>query len=278
MNKSMFGAYLYYYAKEKGLSLTDAAKAVRKLGLDSIDIDLDDLGGYSLDEYEVALKASGLTMIGVHGLAQFAAKDPKRQKAEYARAQEMIDVAVRFGATQILVVPGIPGVIDGVADKPRAVTEIVKGIRWMIAAAKPHGITISIENFSRIETPYATIGECLSLLNKVDGLGFTYDTGNFACRGVDELEAYDRLRPHFVHVHFKDWLIGDHADCIPVLDGRKFVCSGIGEGFIHCEEVLNRLKTDGYNGALVLEFNAFSADEEVSPYLERSMKWLNARL
>jgi sugar phosphate isomerase/epimerase len=73
-------------------------------------------------------------------------------------------------------------------------------------------------------------------------LKFVFDTGN--TRDRDNLEYYEAVKEHIVHVHIKDWTRSE--------DGSTTSCFP-GEGEAQVPEIIRRLKADGYDGCLSIE-------------------------
>ncbi len=68
----------------------------------------------------------------------------------------------------------------------------------------------------------------------------TFDTTHIGTTGVDLLEAYDVFKDRIANVHLSDY-DGIWQHLLP------------GTGYLPLEELLNRIKDDGYNGVITLE-------------------------
>lgn len=98
---------------------------------------------------------------------------------------------------------------------------------------------------------------CLDILKQLGGEHFkaVFDFANFVQAGQDTLEAYEQLKPYIAYIHVKDALFQDGS----------VVPAGYGDGNV--EEILGRLKADGYGGYLSIEphlsdFTGFSSLEK----------------
>ena len=71
----------------------------------------------------------------------------------------------------------------------------------MCELAAEYGITVTLEDFDDSASPCCDIQGLERLMRSVPGLGFTFDTGNFAYVLEDPAEAYERLKPYVAHAH-----------------------------------------------------------------------------
>lgn len=91
-----------------------------------------------------------------------------------------------------------------------------------------------------------------SLLNAVSELHLTYDTGNMLLKGEDTLSYYRHFKNRVSHIHLKDMTYAEYGDS--TVDGRKMTATPHGEGMIDFPNILKELRTDGYDGYLVIEY------------------------
>lgn len=118
--------------------------------------------------------------------------------------------------------------------------EVVKRWREYVDLAKDKGIILLHENEKDI---YGDTKErCKDLFDELecDFVQATFDPANFVQVEEDTLEAFELLRPHVAYMHIKD----------ATADG-EVVPAGYGIG--HVEEILRKLKQEGYVGFLSLE-------------------------
>lgn len=121
--------------------------------------------------------------------------------------------------------------------------------------AATQGVVLLHENEKGI---YGEMAEgCLEILKQFAGEHFkaVFDFANFVQAGQDTLEAYEMLKPYIAYIHVKDALLKDGS----------VVPAGYGDGNV--QEILGRLKADGYSGYLSLEphltdFTGFASLEQ----------------
>ena len=119
--------------------------------------------------------------------------------------------------------------------------EVLRRLREMIARARAAGVFLLHENEKDIYGD--TIARCVDLLQSCDDSHFQaiLDPANFIQVGQTPYpDAYEAIRPWLRYVHVKD--------ARP--DGSVVVA---GEGVSHWPELLQRLRSDGYDGFLSLE-------------------------
>lgn len=108
------------------------------------------------------------------------------------------------------------------------------------------------------------------ILDAVSALGYVLDAGNFFCVGENVLTAYELLKDRLVHAHFKDWK-WDLFGCEIRENMPRFNGTTLGEGLLPLYELAQLMKKDGYDGSVVLEFNACRITEKM---LDDSAKFL----
>ncbi len=119
--------------------------------------------------------------------------------------------------------------------------EVIGQMRRMTAAAAEAGITLVLENESRI---YGDVPErCADLIESVGSphLRSLFDPANFVTCGCDPLQAWERLADHVVWFHIKD----------KVAATDRVVPAGHGDGEV--EAVLGDALDRGFSGFLSIE-------------------------
>lgn len=133
--------------------------------------------------------------------------------------------------------------------------KVMEQLGQFVDYAAAHGIVLLHENEKGI---YGEMAEgCLEILKQFAGEHFkaVFDFANFVQAGQDTLEAYEMLKPYIAYIHVKDALLKDGS----------VVPAGYGDGNV--QEILGRLKADGYSGYLSLEphltdFTGFASLEQ----------------
>lgn len=256
MELSTFGIYpasLYKSGRYKTPS--EAFKAFSDLGFGSTELASCEFSYIlSFDEYKENFKKHNIKLKTVQIITSFAEGSKEKYLEEIEKAKADIDKAQKLGAELVMVVPEVFDVHTE-EDKIKVRDLIIKGMKELVDYAKNTSVTVTMENFSLHEYPYSTIDEMEYILKEVDGLKFTLDSGNFYCVGNDVIKAYDRLKDYIVNVHLKDFRDDENGIIIrpnlPVTDG----CA-LGKGKIPLKELIQRLKSDNYDGDLVFEINS----------------------
>lgn len=238
----------------------ETAAAAREVGLQAADCSIDDLRHRSVGEIDRFLRDAGLACRCVFGTADISSAEAGSFRAGMDTARFMMDAAGELGADHLMLVPGFAA---DVADKPRAAARMAEGMNILAEEARPRGISLSIENFSQVLTPYARVDEIWDMLKAVPELGFTLDTGNFRCRDIDVLEAMEALMPRTVRLHLKDWGSEPRGTgAFTAADGAPLYGAPLGEGFLPLDEVCRRLTTAGFAGDCCVEMNCMTVTRD----------------
>jgi sugar phosphate isomerase/epimerase len=184
---------------------------------------------------------------------------------------EVLKCAKLYGADKIL---AIPGFINEDDDGESVISKMTELLKLFVERAGKLGIRVTLEDFDLNTAPYSTISGLKCFFENVPGLGYTFDTGNFAYSLEDELEAYNALRPYICHVHLKDRSWDESradkkaSNAKANLSGRLMYPSEVGGGFIKIRECLELLKKDGYEGSFSIEH--FGAVNQLE-YMKKSV-------
>jgi sugar phosphate isomerase/epimerase len=181
------------------------------------------------------------------------------------RYQERIDLvaaSIRTAAqTGIPVLNLFTGPAPWDPKAPRLGVDIREGEAWklvikafdrLLPVAEKHHIYLAVEAvFGQLCHDYYTLSE---LLNHYDSefLAVNLDPSHFQLYGNDVPWVVSRLGPRIRHVHLKD-VAGR-----PGMPGQEFIFPLLGEGAIDWTAFAAALDAIGYQGALSVEFEAFS--------------------
>lgn len=168
------------------------------------------------------------------------------------KAEELISFAAKHGVRNVLLVPGF--VHTG--EKREEVMERIAGhLQTLVTSATTQGVTCSLEDYDHKDAPFGTWQELKWFVTHVEGLGITFDTGNFAYFNQDARESLNELLPYVTSVHCKDRsdvsLRGEEGLICP--DGRVLFPCAVGEGTIPMEQIVKTLMAAGYDGTLAIE-------------------------
>ncbi len=162
--------------------------------------------------------------------------------AHLAKFERALELAHAFGTPYIRIFSFYaPTRTGGQSDPATWRDEVLRRLRELTARARSAGIILLHENEKAIYGD--TIARCVDLLQSIDDPHFqaVFDPANFIqCLQTPYPDAYEALRPWLRYVHVKDALADGHV-------------VAAGEGVSHWPELLQRLRTDGYDGFFSLE-------------------------
>ena len=265
MKTAIFYEHIDEGAKQRGISLTEASKAMKSFGIDSVDISFDVYN----DEIKSVLKAAGLGVACMHNNFDFT-KSSDLSSAELKKAFKMVDIAAELGLKNILIVPGF---IRENEDYNTVRENIVENLNILCGYAGEKDIDIMLEDYDADFAPYHTLNELVWFLERVKPLKIAFDSGNFKYSGEDELAALDKLIDKVEYLHCKDRSnIENCSNPQMNIFGEKMYPCAVGSGYIQIEKVIERLFDNGYGGDIVIEH--FGACDQLG-FAEKSAEYLN---
>ena len=234
-NISVFASFVCRTAKERNISLAEAADLLYDLGVRGFDIGPKDA---NLAE----LAATKLKPINFYVFPDMFAPDGGR-----ADCLAFLDAAQKYGVPRCMVVPS-NFTKDG--DQDAEFAKILASMRMIVAEAKKRGVTITVEDFGGTSNPCSHAKYLRRFLDEIPDLRFALDSGNlyYAGRGEDILEMMDYAKGRIGHVHLKDQKPGDnHA------------YETLGLGAVPNERIVKAVNAAGYDGWYTLE-NSVGSD------------------
>lgn len=255
-------------SRQEGCSVPEALQEARKLGITAVEVSCGNVEGHA-GKTAAQLAAAGMGVTTMPAYFHFDSDTDVQSQAAGIFAD-----AETVGAKTLLVIPGF---IPQGADREECTRQIIECTKRLGELADKAGLSLTMEDFDNAAAPFSTSTEMLRFMDAVPGLTACFDTGNFHFAGEDALEAYGRLRGRIGHVHCKDRAGTTEFGRDPrmTVDGRPMNPSPVGAGLIPMEELLDRLRADGYSGAYTVEH--YGA-EPMLECLKRSVEWLAPRL
>lgn len=181
--------------------------------------------------------------LGTYAGRKFADKDRLARQKAMAEMTRTIDLAVRFGARSIRVMPG-----EGEA--PEIVPKLGRLFRQAAVYAAAKGVYLGMENHAGSIAGNPALAR--KLCEEVDNsyFGVLYEPCNLLHAGVDYKQAFETLKRWIVHVHIKDgrW------------EGNEFRVCHLGEGQVDIKWVVQALESIGYQGDYALEYEAWDVE------------------
>lgn len=218
---------------EAGFRRVDVLGRLPHFSIEAAECDPDDL--------KRVAEANGIeignlaTYVGVG----FASDDQAVQEAALAEVKHTINLATFFGSRSIRVFRP-----NSEIDDPAKIDHIVPWLQQAAAYAAEKGVTMGFENHGG--PLCGNPDHCRDLCAKVGSphFGVVYDPCNLMGSGTDYRAAFETMRDHMAHIHFKDGLV----------DENGFRRVMLGEGQIDFHWIIEQLDADGYDGHIALEY------------------------
>ena len=228
-NISVFASFIRRTAKERGVSLAEAADMLYALGVRGFDVGPDDA---DLPE----LAATRLKPINFYFFPKMFAADNGA-----ADCKRCLDQAVKYGVPRVMVVP-THFTKDG--NEAEEFAKDLSSMKMFVAEGKKRGITITIEDFGGPSNPGSHTKYLKRFLDEIPDLRFALDSGNlyYAGRGESILDMMDYAKGRIAHVHLKDQTKENN---------RKYATLGLGA--VPNEKIVKTVSASGYDGWYTLE-------------------------
>ena len=248
MKVSVFFDHILQAQEQTGKSLEELLKGVYQAGIEAVEINLDYLGSHG--ELLDLFQQTGLKVSCIYEFYDMGRSE------EMEKVHRHIETAVKAGAERILVVPGF---LEGDAaermqnaipkeqtaeeffDSHPEILRMKEGLSHAAVSGKEKGVLVTVEDFDDRNSPLSGMHGIQWFLKQIPELSYTLDTGNYLFYGESVLDALELLKERIVHVHCKDRRRGDNASV------------RIGSGYIPFEEILKKLRLQGYDGYFAVE-------------------------
>ena len=226
---SVFASFVRGVAKQRNVSLEEAADMLYDLGVRGFDI-----GPGEKDLPRLA--ATKLKPINFYFFAKFLDAD-----GGAAHSKDCLDTAVKFSVPRIMVVP--PNFTKG-GDEKAEFAKILEGMKKFVADAKALGITVTVEDFGVTKNCCSHLKYLKSFLDEIPDIRLALDSGNlyYAGRGEDIIELMNYAKGRIAHVHLKDQTAEDN---------RKYATLGLGA--VPNEQIVKSVAAQKYDGWYTLE-------------------------
>ena len=262
---SVFYEHIYEAAEQSGSTVEKMLEYAVNCGIYGLECDL-----WRLDDkasVRTLFDNCGVKVSSIYNFFDFPHEDKNTCENKYRR---MLETAAYFSVDKVLCVPGF---VNGNEQMSECRKNVAERLNEMCLVAKEYGVTVTLEDFDDEKSPCCTTEGLLYFMQNVDGLHYTFDTGNFQYCLEKAEEAYNVLKDYVVHVHFKDRSYdAANADMNNTngkadLSGRIMYPSIVCEGIIGIDKLINKLTTDGYSGRFAIEhFGAVNQAE----YMKKS--------
>lgn len=228
----------------------EAAKAANKAGITAVDLPLWMIEKYGFNPEELAdkLKKIGIEITSVHYNVNCDYTDKNSINKGVQELKKAMELATKTTAKNFMIILSPLDFFD-FSKQEAFKAEVRRVMPELVDYCCGLGLTPTIENYSLPIYPYSTIEDIKWLMDNNPSLMFNYDSGNFTCSEIDEVEGAAAFAGRTVHAHIKDWL-GP-----PLINGiwAPQNSLAIGKGTTPNKEALKVLKDNGYNGAVIIE-------------------------
>lgn len=258
-------------SRQEGIPVMEAMQRVKELGVEFLEVSQNSVIGRE-DELGQQLSFAGLGISTIPSYFDFGRdRDVEKQSAP------ILESARFLGASRILVIPGFWDLSDSEEKKKRQLLQMREGVLRLSELSEKYGVSLVMEEYDSETAPFSTAEGVRGFLDACPKLSCAFDTGNFRFAAQDELKAYELLKDRISHVHLKDraYRPQNGEEAKTAVDAVPLYPAPVGFGEIKIEELISRLRKDGYDGIYTIEHYGSNA---MLDYLERSVKWVKARV
>ena len=262
---SVFYDHILEAETQSGLTKEVIMERLKKTGLEAVDISRGSLVGRE-EEMKNFFNKAGLKIASIY--CQFDFGNNGNPQPGF----DLVDLAQKMGAKNVLIIPGFVHVRWKWFRK-MVMSNMAEVLKKICKYGTEKEITVSLEDFDDWKAPFSTIQDLKWFVDKVPGLGITFDTGNFLYQEQDEIAAFQVLSNHIVHVHMKDRSFDkkEGETYKSTILGNEMYSAAVGTGIIHMEELALALKNIGYSGSYTAEH--FGSQRQLAD-METSILWL----
>ena len=224
---SIFYDHVAEIARQEGISNTEAARRVKELGVEGIDV-------------RVTMRETQLNMLDSLGFQHASAiADINFIQDEQPEAvRQAIDFMHRYHYSRLLIVPGL--LPENASQE--LIAEVCSRINAFVKKARKEGVDVMVEDFDNPRSPCYNTPALDRLFAASPQLNHVFDTGNYLFCGEDVMKALRHFRKRIQHVHLKDRKAQHDRASLP-----------IGAGIVPLKEVVSELLRSGYKGWFTIE-------------------------
>ena len=261
---NIFHEHVMEACAQKGMTEEAVLLHAKKAGYDGLECDW--LRLTNAKKKAALFDGCGLKADSVYRTFDMGRRELRETEKEYL---EFFDLVSVYGTKKVLCIPGFihPG-DDAAAMRSRMNEQLCH----MCEAAREYGITVTLEDYDHVDSPCSTMGGLRQFFDSVPGLGFSYDTGNFAYSNESAQEAFHLLKDRTRDSAYAN---ADDSNWVNDVTGQRMYPVPVCDGYIGIAGLLKELKTIGYEGAFSLEH--FGAADQLE-FMTRSAANVRAAL
>ncbi len=258
-------------SRQEGIPVLEALQRAKAMGIELVEISQNSVIGRE-DELGQELSFAGLEISTIPAYFDFG-----RDRDVEKQSTPVLEAARFLGASKVLVIPGFWDPSDSEEEKKRQLREMQEGVLRLSDLAEKYGVSLVMEEYDSETAPFSTAEGVRGFLDICPRLSCAFDSGNFRFAAQDELKAYELLKDRIGHVHLKDRAYEQRNEEDPkmAVDGVALYPAPVGFGDLKIEELISRLKQDGYDGVYTIEHYG---SRRMLSYLEQSAAWVKARV
>jgi len=241
-------------------SIEDIIRNGKAYGFDGVELRTREDGKHfspeaSLDQAtEVGQKFrdAGIGVSSVMGYPRFAHVDPAEVATNVALLDKLVDIAEAMHAPFVRT---FAGRIPEDTEQSAMIEVVANAIRPVAKKAADKGVRIGLETHD----DWCAGKVAMEVVNQVGspGFGIVYDIFNSFGSGIEPWDVtYETVKEHICYCHLKDGYTG--------ADGKTHYVM-LGAGDLPIVDLLRRLKADGYDSYLSLEWEKMWHEELEEP-------------
>lgn len=240
------------------LNARDLCRICTENKVEEVDLLQEELRFYGKENLKAAMREASISLGCLIASVDFLGEPEKALE----KLRQILADCQEMGTTNLMLVPGQS--FDNrkkrfkTLSKAEMMLEAVAFFSTAVEEAGKLGITVGLEDTPQAAKPFCTAEEMLYLLTRVPGLKLILDTGNIFVRepDADLLSYYEAVKPYIMRVHLKDVVRGHFPGKERCIDGLEIAPVVTGSGILPMRAFLNKLKDDGYDGSLCIEYAA----------------------
>lgn len=263
----VFYEHLKQMADEKNIPIEESLKTAKAMGIEAVDVNDDEMKGNAAD-FRNFVESCGLRVASVYSFTGVLDDE------SFKKAKKFVLAASEAGAKNAMILPEDAPSVD---KRLNYLYDETPKLEKLGKFARDLGLTLSLENFSKLDRPYTLISDFEYLFAHTENVYFTLDTGNFYFNGENASDAFDRFKNRISHVHLKTWDKPSRKNGVKpdmkTADGYPiYVYPILGCGIVNLDYILSSLKKMNYEGALSIEIYGVSPMEEG---LKKSIEYID---
>lgn len=234
--------------------LDEGLSIVSSRGVSMVDLASSHLNTiYNPKELLAALKNYGIGVSSVFHTADLDYENKNILKLMREDTKKRIEDCAKMESPLFMPVPLIKKTHSGDIERRDCQEVVASYLNDVCEIAAPYHITAVLENFSDLNSTYATVEDIDFLLKQIPELYYVLDTGNFWFCDSNVQEACELFSGRIRHVHLKD--ITPSSDGFLKVNGKNCDSNEIGSGIIDFDGIFEKLHSICYDGAVSVEIN-----------------------